>query len=176
MICRTNVIEFGMLVQLAQAGRSVVEERTEIRIPQSRKPDLATLAHDAAVTLVRLRLEEVWDGQWISEALLKSQEFSQIPDGVWVFPNGNRVAIEVENTPKGPTRFHAIQERWRGVNIRLVLAVATSEGMAQHVRRYLETGPADLPFGLVRINELEEGMPKIWTRAGELDLLTRRSF
>lgn len=164
------------LVQLTRAGRIVVESALGIRIPQTQKLDLNTLLHDAAVTTVRLRLEELWDGRWLPESLLKSEELRQIPDGLWLFPNGNRVAVEVERTPKGPTRFHELQSRWRGVRVRIVLVVAMGEAMEQQARKYIETGPADLPFGLVRLDALEDGTPKVWSRAGELDLFNRRNF
>src|SRR5690606_14177135 len=125
---------------------------------------------------VRLRLQEIWDCHWIPEGLIKAEQFPHVPDGMAVFPNGRQVAVEVENSPKGSERFREIQERWRGVPIRLVLYVATTPMMLRLVRRYLEAGPQDLPFGLVLLSDLEAGTPKVWTVLGELDLLSRRSL
>lgn len=169
-------IESERLIRLTSKGVKWVESIGQIRIPQRRKPDASTLIHDAAVSAVRFRLEELWDGTWIPEALLKSEEYPQIPDGIWIFPNGNRVAIEVERTAKGPQRFHRLQERWRHIDIRLVLYVATDRSIAKTVRQYLETGPSDLPFGLVELQSLEFGLPAVWTRLQEIELFTRRSF
>jgi hypothetical protein len=132
------------------------------------------LVHDSTVTAVRLRLSELWDAKWIPESLIKSEEFSQVPDGMMVFQNGRQVAIEVENTPKGPKRFRELQERWRGMPVRLVLFVATSDSMFRIVQSYLEAGPRDLPFGLVNWEALENGTPKVWTVMGELDLFKGR--
>jgi hypothetical protein len=163
-------------VKLTPAGTGRVEAATAVRISQGQKTDNNTLIHDACVTATRLRLEELWDGHWIPEALLKSEEFPQIPDGLWIFPNGNRVAIEVERSKKDFDRFHKLQERWRAVEIRLVLYVTVGEAAARRVRRYVETGPKDLPFGVIKLEELEMGTPRVWTCLRELELLTRRTF
>lgn len=39
---------------------------------------LPTLAHDAVVTSVRLRLAEPWDGKRIPEGLLRKKEYPRV--------------------------------------------------------------------------------------------------
>jgi DNA-binding HxlR family transcriptional regulator len=178
LISRNGQLQIGSqrLIKLTKTGIRAAEAVGDIRVPQLRKLDHNTLVHDACVTAVRLRLEELWDGHWLSEAQLKADEFPQIPDGLWIFPNDNRVAIEVERSEKGPDRFHKLQERWRQVDVGLILYVTVGPLLGERVRRYIETGPSDLPFGVVDFEQLEAGTPKVWTRVKELDLLVWRSF
>ncbi len=169
--------EYGMdsdrFVRLTSSGVKRAEQGRGILIPQRKKLDANTFHHDACVTAVRLRLNELWLGKWLPEALLKSESFPHIPDGVWIFPSGKQIAIEVENSPKGPDRFHKIQARWRNSSALLVLYVTTSNEMHRIVKSYLETGPQDLPFGLVTLDDLEAGKPPVWSVMGELDLFDR---
>jgi hypothetical protein len=164
------------ILRLTQHGTAVVEQNRAALIPQRTKLDVRTLVHDGLVTATRLRLQELWDGVWIPESLIKAEEFPHIPDGILVFPNRRQVAVEVENTPKGPERFREIQERWRRATVRLVLCVVPDATMLRIVRRYLESGPQDLPFGLVHWEALKDGVPLVWTVMGELDLFSRRSL
>jgi hypothetical protein len=164
------------IIRLTQRGEALVNAQRSPGLRITKRFDTRTLEHDSIVSSVRFRVEEHWQGVWIPEAALKAEAFPQIPDGVFVFPNETQVAIEVENSPKGPARFHQIQERWRSVPVALILYVATSPEMMASVRSYLKSGPQDLPFGLVLWSELKVGTPKVWTVAGELDLFNLRSL
>ncbi len=164
------------IIRLTRAGEAYVNANRAPDLAITKRFDPTTIEHDSIVASCRFRLQELWDGTWIPEAALKKEDFPRIPDGVLVFPNGYQAAVEVENTPKGPARFHKIQERWRSIKVRLVLYVATNPEMMKSVTSYLKTGPQNLPFGLVLWSELENGTPKVWTVAGPLDLFARRTL
>ena len=170
------VSQVGRIIRLTKSGVQIAESRRSEIIPQQRKLDLRTLQHDALVTAVRLRLSQLWDAHWIPERLIKAEQFRHIPDGVAVFESGTQIAIEVENSPKGPKRFREIQERWRGVPVKLCLYVASQAVMHRIVLSYLKDGPQDLPFALVSWDELATGTPKVWSVFGELDLFSRRAY
>jgi len=162
------------IIRLTSSGIKLAEIDRAERIPQLRKISIQTLLHDSIVTSVRLRLAGLWDATWIPERLIKSESFPQIPDGVVVFESGTTIAIEVENSPKGPKRFRELQERWRRSKVFLCLYVASCDVMYRLVQNYLKQGPHDLPFALVNWRELESGTPRAWTVQGEIDLFTRR--
>lgn len=164
------------IIRLTRSGIKVAETDRAERIPQVKRISIQTLLHDSFVTAVRLRLGELWNAVWIPERLLKAEQFAQIPDGLLVFPSGATVAIEVENTPKGPKRFREIQERWRGSSVKLCLYVATSDVMFRVVKSYLLAGPRDLPFGVVNWRDLEAGTPEVFMAAGEINIFTRREL
>ena len=164
------------IIRLTKKGMELAQTQRPYEIPYRRRLDPVTLVHDGFTISTRLRLEELWDATWVPEGALKAEQFPQIPDGVLVFPNGSQVAVEIENSVKGISRFHQIQERWRKIPIKLVLYVATHAALFKILQRYLSEGPRDLPFGLVLWSELDQSVPKIWTAMGELDLFSRRTF
>jgi len=171
------LIKHARIIRLTKSGVSIAETDRVERIPQTRTLDVSTLLHDSIVTSVRLRLEELWDAFWVPERLIKAEQFSHIPDGLVIFDASRlQVAVEVENSPKGPKRFHEIQQRWRGSKVELILYVASSPTMFRIVQNYLKTGPQDLPFALVLWSELEAGVPHAWTVAGEIDVFSRRDL
>jgi DNA-binding MarR family transcriptional regulator len=164
------------IIRLTQSGIKIAEiDRCE-RVPQLRKISAQTFFHDALVTSVRLRLAQFWGARWIPERLIKAESFAHIPDGVLVFPTGSIIAIEIENSPKGPKRFREIQERWRANPVKLCLYVASSEHMHRVLKKYLEAGPRDLPFGLISWSELERGAPPVWMPQGEIDIFSTREL
>ena len=164
------------IIRLTQSGLKLAEVERAERVPQLRRISVQTFLHDSIVTSVRLRLSQLWNATWIPERLIKSESFAHIPDGVLVFPSGSIVAVEVENSPKGPKRFREIQERWRANPIKLCLYVASSEIMARVVRKYMEGGPRDLPFGLVNWQDLKKGKPTVWMPQGEIDIFSQREL
>ena len=164
------------IIRLTKSGIKLAEINRTERIPQLRKISIQTLHHDSIVTAVRLRLAQLWNATWIPERLIKADDYPQVPDGILVFPSGTTLAIEVENSPKGPKRFREIQERWRSNPIKLCLYVASSDVMFRIVKNYLELGPKDLPFGLVNWSDLEKGTPPVWMPQGEIEILSRREL
>ncbi len=171
------LLKTSRVIRLTKSGVSLAETDRAERIPQSRTIDISTLLHDSVVTSVRLRLEELWEGVWIPELLIKGEQFKHIPDGVFVFDASRlQVAVEVENSPKGPKRFHEIQQRWRGAPVEMILYVASTPTLFRIVQNYLKSGPQDLPFALVLWSDLERGTPSAWTVAGEIDLFSRKDL
>ena len=164
------------IVRLTRAGVAIAKQFHPFEIPQARRIDFDTFDHDAIVTSVALRLQELWDGVWVPERALKMEDYAQVPDGVFVFDSGNKVAIEVENSLKGRTRFLTILDRWRHVPLRLILYVTTDPRIHKSLKEYIANGPGGVPFGLVEWSGLRDGKPTAWCPKGELDIFKRRSF
>jgi len=163
------------LLRLTQSGIALAEIGRSNLIKQPRTLDVRLIPHNLAVATVRLRLAELWDAHWVPEALLKTEEFEEIPDGVAVFSNGHRVAVEVENSIKGADRFQSLLERWKRIPVTLVLYVSTTPQIASKLRDRLAKGPEEVPFGLVELAALEQSdPPAVWTPRGEFRLLHRR--
>jgi DNA-binding MarR family transcriptional regulator len=168
--------EGGSIIRLTRKGLDEVRTWHRLEIPMARRLDTDTLEHDALVTSVAFRLAELWDGVWIPERAIKRDEFSEVPDGVFVFNSGAKVAVEVENSIKGRARFLSLLERWRGTSMRLVLYVSSAPGISAALRRYLAHGPNGVPLALVEWGALAEGTPYAWCVKGELDVFRRRSL
>jgi hypothetical protein len=164
------------IIRLTKQGLGLIEEKRQVRVNALKVLNLNTLEHDAIVTSVRLRLAEFWDATWIPEQVLKASSPIEIPDGIFSFPSGAQVMVEVENSRKDRPRFHRLLERWRDVQPMLVLYVATSPALFREIKSWIEDGPQDLPIGLVEWGELETGEPLIWTQRGELALLSQRTL
>jgi len=171
------------LIRLTRSGIKYVEGSFLARIPQFKRPSLETLIHDAMVTSVRLRLREFWDGSWLPEGLLKKKEYPHIPDGIVLFSSGKRIAIEVENSLKGKSRFIKLLEQWANGSstpVSMVLYVATTPTLQKLIRGYLEEahqkGIQKPIFGLVLWETLRTEAPRPFSAHGELELFSRRSF
>ena len=164
------------LIRLSAKGLKFIEGSHPFLVPQVKKVDLRTFHHDAHVTEVRLRLLQFWEGIWIPERALKSEDFPQIPDGVIELTSGKRVAVEVENSVKGIKRFHRNLERWLKVEVNLILFVPTSSSLEALVHKYLSSFRSSIPAGCVTVSQLKERSPLIWTREGNLSLLSRRNW
>jgi hypothetical protein len=163
-------------LRLTKDGRSVATADRAVEIPQIKNINVTTFQHDRIVGAVRLRLREFWSATWIPEGALKKEDYPQIPDGMLLFPSGTRVAIEVENSIKGPKRFHELMKRWAPVPVKLVLYIATSPNLFNLLQGYLKKGPEGLPFGLLNWSDLEMRQPLVWTVRKELDLLSWREL
>ena len=164
------------LIQLTRQGVQLAQTHAAVSIPQVRKQDLNTVLHDACVTSVRLRLEALWDGDWLSESVLKAEGFRLIPDGLWTFPNQSQVAVEIERSNKGQKRFRELLARWKDSEVSLILYIAVGEVLHRQIKAYLQKEANDLPVGLVQYEALLQEAPQIWTRLGEVDLFNRRSL
>jgi hypothetical protein len=164
--------------RLTSLGAKIAASEAAETIPQQRVLKTAELVHDAVVTSVRIRLESIWsEGSFVPERLIKKSQYRQIPDGIFQFPSGKGIAIEVENSDKGRSRFLRLLSRWSDVrHIILILYVATSDSLYESVKRYLSTAPKDQPVGLLHWHHLHEGKPLVWTPRGEMPLLERRGF
>jgi len=76
------------------------------------RPGLARVAHLRAAAAVRLHRTGADLTRWIGERELTTSQFlakgdkpGHRPDGIEVLPDGQRVAIEIELTPKNPQRY-----------------------------------------------------------------------
>jgi hypothetical protein len=164
------------LIRLTPKGLRTIAEDLVIEVPQVNKPDIRTLRHDVIVTSVRLRLQELWTGSWIPERVIKQEDFPRIPDGLFIFPSGKKVAVEVENTPKSRARFLSILEDWRKVDVKLVLYVATAPYLFNIIQRLLPDGPRGVPFALVLWDDLKNGATRVSSVAGMVDIFSRKEY
>jgi len=179
LLKRENYPEFGVqpIYRLTDRGREIarVSGAREIRDPGALNP--TTLLHDALVTSCRLRLREFWNGEFVPERAIKIREFPEIPDGLFFFPTGHGIAIEIEHSDKGRTRFLRLLERWKETpSIVFILYVAANEKLFTALKRYLQDAPDDQPCGVVLWSELKTGHPLIHSPKGELDLLGQKEF
>ncbi len=170
---RENSPVFGGtgILRLTYPGRKVAEAAAAKRLQQSRRISLAHQSHDAFVTSVRLRLERLWKGVFVCERAIKEAGYAVIPDGVFFLQGGKAVAIEVENSDKGRTRFLNLAERWKDVpSISAVLYVATHEPLLRTLQGYLSQCGVKRPsLGLISFNALMANEPKVWRPSGEAD-------
>lgn len=167
------------ILTLTPAGYRIAQSETKHVIRGSTRTGRATFFHDQLVTAVRLRLARFWSATFVPELALKQTEFNgEIPDGIFEFSSGAKIAIEVENSDKGKGRFQRLAARWaKYPDILLVLYVASSRSLYGCLKRYLETlGSEAQPLGLIVWEDLQAGAPKVWTSRGEMDLLARREF
>ena len=172
------VVGRSPLIRLTSRGHQVAQANSKVLVPHLARLTPSTLIHDAFVTSVRMRLEPHWpDATFIPERALKGRGFTQIPDGVFYFPSGNGIALEIENSDKGKKRFCQLLERWEKVpSIVFVLFVVTHPSLESLLRRYLQEGPKTQPMGLVSWSLLRSSSPQVWTQKGEFDLFSRKSF
>ncbi len=164
------------IIRLTPDGLELARQLHHFDIPQLRRLDLKTVEHDAIVTSVALRLHELWDGLWVPERALKKEDYTQIPDGVFVFQNSNKVALEIENSLKGRNRFLENLDKWRFTPMRLVLFVTTHPKIHSALKRFIDQGPGKVPFALVDWDQLKNGTPTVWCPKGELQIFDRRQF
>lgn len=173
----TSALGKKRIYRVTKLGAQVALETHACPVGQARVLQPATLVHDAIVTSVRIRLESFWNAQFICERAIKGKEYRQIPDGLFVFPSGKAIAIEVENSDKGRSRFSQNLNRWRDTqNVLFVLFIATNDSLSHSIQTCLGNAPQGRPMGVVRWQELESGVPLVWTRRGEIQLFERREF
>lgn len=168
------------LLRLSPIGIKIAADSAANLIPPRRTLKKAELVHDSIVTSARIRFESIWsDARFTPERAIKRDQYAQIPDGIFYFPSGKGVAMEVENSDKGRSRFLRLLGRWSDVReIILILYVATSKTLYDSLKKYLShtLAPKGQPVGLVIWDDLKEGTPLVWTPRGELPLLERRGF
>ncbi len=174
----TPVLGKKPLLRLTSLGIKIAATETSTLITQKRVLKAAELSHDAVVTSVRVRLEAIWnDARFVSEHLIKHSQLPQIPDGIFYFPSGKGIAIEVENSDKGRSRFLRLLERWNEVQeVILILYIATGEALFASLQKYLSSASNKQPTALVLWPALQEGLPLVWTPRGQIALFERKSF
>jgi hypothetical protein len=165
------------IARLTRLGERKVEDRFGIEFPPMKAMNLNNLAHDNLVTSARLRLAQLWDASFVPERAIQAKEYPEIPDGIFFFQSGKGIALEVENSDKGRTRFINRLERWRSASsISFILYVTPHRHLFKILSRYLQAAPAEQPIGVVLWEDLLKGTPNVHTCLGEIDLFSRRSF
>lgn len=165
------------ILRLSDTGLRIARSESPYDVPQSKKVDLITLTHDRIVTDIRLRLRELWDGTWVPERALKDK-YTRVPDGLFQFEGSAvTVAVEIENSTKGRSRFAAIMNEWaRTDSVRIVLYVATNQAIFSAIEKLLPTAPQRPVFALVDFKQLMGGQPSSLSPRGSLDLFTGRTL
>lgn len=165
------------LIQLTPTGKRFASEQSSVEAGFT-KIDPALVEHDSIVTEVRLRLETKWKALWIPERALRSMNPDEVPDGLFLFESGKKAAIEVENSLKGRSRFVERLQRWNRASHcpHLVLYVATTEDIYMHLQHWLDGSPRTPLFCLVRLSQLMQPEPEVWSPIGELDLFSEETL
>ncbi len=173
----TSTLGRKPIYRTTRTGAGVALESGATPHTPVRNLQLATLVHDSIVTSVRQRLEECWDAHFVCERAIKGKEYRQIPDGLFFFKSGKGIAIEVENSDKGRSRFIHLMNRWKDIpGIIFVLYVATQDTLFESIKKYLPSGPKEQPMGVVHWNCLKSSIPPVWTQRGEVRLFDRRDY
>lgn len=159
------------LVLLTSLGRALAETKLDYRIRNPVRIRPGRLLHDAELIRTRQRLDELWQGQFVPEAMLPLAQ--DLPDGAYVFPSGRTFYVELENTHKAKERFIGRLRRMSGATA--VLYIATSAEVERSIRRRLEAIP-EAPAGVLTLSELEQAQPKLWSHQNQLSLFHRRDF
>ena len=163
----------GQVIRLTQHGIRFVEEYYPTRIEQIRHLSPTKHQHDSHVIHVRLRLEELWNGNWIAENLLPRAR-EEIPDGIFVFPSGKRIFIELENSLKSRKRFldrlYVFKEKI------LVLYIASSPTLERSLKRYLKSAESLPPLALIKLSSLLDSTPAVWSPNNNLSLFHTKEF
>lgn len=159
---------------LGHRGMPVAEASSAVKFNHYPRIDPKTAEHDAIVTDVRLRLASLWDGGWIPERGIRSFDASQVPDGLFLFENGRQVAVEVENSLKGRTRFVNRLKFWGASEVAVVLFVATSHELYTAIESYLAESPDSPICCLTTYDSLRSDSPAVWSKEGALGLFAQR--
>jgi hypothetical protein len=176
LICSQRVYTEGKaLYLLTRAGYEVVRQKRELWVYEEPAPaiDFRYYEHDKRVSMCRVALERegkavVWhperylrrrrglrlpDGGWMRFAV------GTIPDGVFVSSKNQRVALELELTPKTRERYRAKLEAYlrmfagegvadkgkTGAGVELVVFIACTDRIGKDLQEiFYPTVPSDL--------------------------------
>lgn len=159
------------LLRLTDLGLHVIQGKSPYRISPVKNLSVQTIYHDTIVTLARLRLGQFWKAKFVPERAIKVKSFPEIPDGIFFFPSGKGIALEVENSDKGRPRFLGLLRRWiEAPQITFVLYIATTPVLFRLIRSYLKDAPETPQIGVVLWEDLKTGKPLVHTQGGPVDL------
>jgi hypothetical protein len=161
------------LLRLTRLGTQIAEQKTLTKIPQRKGIAASRIIHDSIVTSARLRLMQLWQGVWIPERALKKEVYRELPDGIFLFRSGKKVAVEVENSLKGRARFLKRLEGWKGSDIFLVLYIATNPELDLSLKALLKDAPANPAYLVTRWDLLRSGKPSAWSPRGLINIFDR---
>lgn len=128
--------------------------------------------HDSKVLCLRIRLEKLWNGTWIPECLLPQNK--EIPDGIFLFPSGNEIYIELENSLKGKSRF--LERLAKFTKPILVLYVTGRPEIEEPIKRIILKGQNLPPCGVVSLEAVLTGTPPIWSATEPLYPFNKKEF
>lgn len=139
----------------------MVEAEYPYPINQKRQLSPATFIHDGKVTEARLWIERLWRGKWTPESLLLGAD-AEIPDGIFTFPSGKKVYVELENSLKSKKRF--LRRLCKFHEPILVLYLTTKPELTSALKKYL-LSDKDTPLaGILPFEDLRQRLPPaVWT-------------
>ena len=159
------------LIRLTELGESIAHDGSTLDMTYLRRLVPAQLVHDALVTSLRLRLKELFQGRWIPERAIKSAEVSRVPDGLFLCDGGASVALELENSLKGRTRFLRLLKTWvQQPGADFLLFVATTDQLKRLIRRNFESVLGSEKVGVILWPEVRVMEPMVDTIRGEIPL------
>jgi hypothetical protein len=165
------VPEVKPVLRLKPSGVHLVESFYPYRIPQKKFLSPATFFHSMKVIEARLKIAPHWDGDWRPESLLP-RAVAEIPDGIFTFPSGAEIYIELENSLKSRKRFLRRLETFRKPI--LTLYIATRPEIERALKSYLMA--ATPPAGVVLLERIQGEKTEVWTREKLIHPFSRRSF
>lgn len=163
-----------LIFRVTKLGQSAAEESGALPVPQLNRVAPERVNHDRLVTLVRLRLAELWDAKFISEQALEKE--AELPDGVLEFASGKKIALEVEASLKGRTRFLKRLRYLGDKGYYLILYVASTEHLFDALQQYLKDSDVRCHVGLTVWSKLESSTPLLWSKVAPLKAFDRRAL
>jgi hypothetical protein len=142
-----------------------------------RRLDLCKLENRLLTVVVRLRIEELWNGRWLPQGYLEKKEISPVPDGVFRFPSEREVFIRVQSAYRLATGIIADVRQWLRWKCGLALVVVHRVSIFELLKKYLsKQKDLDTPLGVVLWSELENSAPNVWTVNGPIKFFDRREW
>lgn len=163
------------IVQLTIKGKTIVQSLPCYKPDRHFKLYDYFLAHDDKVTWTRLRLEELWSGDWLSDRMLKQARDTK-PDGILKFASGKRVYVELENSIKSEARYSNIFSKYLLENPFLVLYVCTSLEIKKYLINHCIKHSPLLPIAILTMSELKDDQPRAWTIKGLISPFLKKEY
>lgn len=176
---RVSVLSGQQVILPTPTGVEIARGLSACEVPVRKKPLLHTLDHDALVTSVRLRLQEIYGvatSTWVPEGHLKRKGGEQVPDGVLYLGPTQQIYVEVENSIKGGKRLVSILDQYRRNSARIpVLYVAASSTIERVLTRVFWEYKESTQFSLITWERLNSDDPVIWSPRATTNLKTGKT-
>ncbi|MCM0604483.1 MAG: Lrp/AsnC family transcriptional regulator [Xanthomonadaceae bacterium] len=163
------------VVQLTIKGKAIVQTLPGYKPERNFKIHDLCLSHDDKLTWVRLRLEGLWSGDWLSDRMMKHVK-DATPDGIIEFASRKRVYVELENSIKSEIRYSNIFSKYQLEDPFLVLYVCTRPEIKKYLINYCIKHTPQLPLAILTMSELKEEQPRAWTIKGLISPFTKREY
>ena len=170
-------VTYGKELRLTKKGRLVAEADSPYRFPQIKFLNPHYYFHDSFVISTRMRLEELWNGTWIPEKSYRGHQ-KEVPDGIFLFPSGKKIYVEVENSMKSRARFLAKHSRYNDHAALLILYVTTQKIVLNGIKSFIKRNNNPMaPYAVISLEELMNEAPVGWCKERELlKLFAKREF